>query len=105
MRERPCRRLTQNFATGGIVGHTHVEDDDDDHGGVAVLSFVGVEDGGMAASRMVLVGGGEGTIPSSPAVVPGLADPSCPWPGLTTCCDDGGTVATASPLIVHSVHA
>ena len=34
MRERPCRRLTQNFATGGIVGHTHVEDDDDDDGGV-----------------------------------------------------------------------
>ena len=36
MRERPCRRLTQNFATGGIVGHTHVEDDDDDDGGVDV---------------------------------------------------------------------
>ena len=34
MRERPCRRLTQNFATGGIVGHTHVEDDDDVDSGV-----------------------------------------------------------------------
>ena len=34
MLERPCRRLTQNFATGGIVGHTHVEDDDDVDSGV-----------------------------------------------------------------------
>ena len=34
VRERPCRRLTQNFATGGIVGHTHVEDDDDVDSGV-----------------------------------------------------------------------
>ena len=34
MRERPCRRLTQNFATGGIVGHTYLKDDDDDDGTV-----------------------------------------------------------------------
>ena len=44
MCERPCRRLTQNFATGGIVGHTHLKDDEGDvDDGVMILTLVKAE--------------------------------------------------------------